>query len=241
MGNQQASNEQVSIDSEALADLLRAATEVETEVKEALAADTLPGDDIDAPADGTEVPTLEELAAHIALLEDQLLALTASAAPGADAQADFDADPDLADPELSEGPDGLAAGVAEDAEFDPTLLPEGKALGWAPCPNCGSTNADVFDDGTARCEDCGMPLVRSEEKAAGGWDVGVDYDEPDDPVEESVDVKELAVAVLDVYQALGALLGDAADTDLTAGQAVATGGRLSELEVLQARREGLST
>ncbi len=231
------------IDADALAELLRAATELQTQVKDGLATVTDDEDDLDV---GLEVPTMEQMAAHVALLEDQLQAALASSAPGEDPAVDVEAGDGMSDfadldedEELAEGPDGLAAGSAEDAEFDLTLAPsEGKADGFGDCPECGSSDADVYADGTARCEDCGTPLAPREEK---GWDLepeGVDFDEPD---EDPVDVKELAGAVLDVYQALGALFADASDGDLAPETAIAADGVLTEFEVLQARRAGLST
>jgi hypothetical protein len=142
-----------------------------------------------------DAPAVEALQAEVAALRDTLEAFTASSEPGADPAADADAgdfDPDADDaPEVGmdydepdDAPGALAdGGLVEGAagEFDPTLLPEGKALGWQPCSACGSTAADEYADGTARCEDCGAPLTGSETK-------GVDFDEDElDGVLEVID------------------------------------------------------
>lgn len=79
------------------------------------------------------------------------------------------------------------------APLDVELAPVGevKADGWRPCPSCGSTDADEFNDGTARCADCGTPLVAAGDGSAEG---------DTDPVAEA------KAALIVAYQDLGVLL-----------------------------------
>jgi hypothetical protein len=86
---------------------------------------------------------------------------------------DFDVNDELAAEDLDDEPAGV--------DFDePDDEPEEKAAGgWGPCPLCGSTDRDEFDDGTARCSECGGVLERAVAKKH------FDFDdlEPDEPVE----------------------------------------------------------
>jgi hypothetical protein len=164
-------------------------------------------------------PEWHALQEQVEELQDALFALTNSTpdgedAPAEDAPADALADDEDDEPagmdydEPDEAPaTAVEAGELVDGqagEFDPTLIPsQGKAAGYAPCPDCGSTGVDEYADGSpARCEDCGTVVARLEQK---------DYDEADDELDGVLEVIEVK-----------------ADTVM-----------LSEMELLQARREAL--
>lgn len=208
--------------------LLERATAAEAvEVKDAAAApsfaDTLTPDVVMdlAQQAASESPAVEALQAEIAQLRESLDAIASSSAPGADAEADADAadveedDPGMDYDEPDEAPpagEPLSSAVEGEAgEYDPTLLPEGKAAGWENCPDCGSAGADEYADGTARCEDCGTPLQRLSTK-------GLDFD--DDELD----------GVLTVLDDEAPVEAEAKALDVV---------ELSEMELLLARREAL--
>lgn len=174
---------------EDLADLLERATALEEKAAELKAGTAV----VDPPT-----PTLEELQAKIAELEDTVFALqnsTPAAAeeePGGDEAAEPGGDePDADDTgaaapgvEVEESgldPDAIAAGDVAPVEDVDLVTPtaEEKALGWEPCPVCGSTNVDAYADGTARCEDCGAQLTRKEGKDFIDEDEGYEVKEPE--------------------------------------------------------------
>jgi hypothetical protein len=126
---------------------------------------------LDAPAEPLADLDLQGLLDRVAELEDTVFALTNST-PADEEAGDFtDADLDLPD------------------DFEPVApLAEDVPKSFMPCPSCGRKDADVYADGTARCEHDGSPLM-VEEKAA---DLELDPDdypfvdpEPEpEPVEE---------------------------------------------------------
>lgn len=115
----------------------------------------------------------EDLAVRVAQLEDTIFALTNSTAPGEDPVADFEAGDDDWDDELDE------LGVPLGGE-QPVLT---KAAGYGACPECGSGNADVYADGTARCEDCGWPLAETKSEGYDFDDIDLDDELDDDDFE----------------------------------------------------------
>jgi hypothetical protein len=176
-------------DVEALRELLERAAALEAKAEPLVEA---------APVD--DAATVAELAAKVAELEDALFAMQNSSDPGVDPVADAEAaDGDGLDDEGFGDLDGFDGDGLDDEGFgdddvETPLLevgdvadeaepvgvdfeePDGpadqqlKAAGFDPCPACGSAAADVYADGTARCEDCGMPLSGTEGK-------GLDFDD----------------------------------------------------------------
>ena len=75
------------------------------------------------------------------------------------------------------------------------LIVERKAAGWQPCPVCESPDADVYKDGTARCEDCGMLLKPAADAPK--------------QLEADLELKAVKVQAAGVYEELGEALRDA--------------------------------
>lgn len=142
-------------------------------------------------------PTVDELLVRNAELEAQLLAQQTSD------DVDEDLAAGMADVQVGEGrprepgddgtDDVAAVGAQDFDDYDDdedeggigdallTAPTEGKAAGWAPCPECGRPEADEYVDGTARCEHDGTPLTRLEGKAD---EDGYDFDDVEEVLEE---------------------------------------------------------
>lgn len=104
-----------------------------------------------------------------------------------DVGMDFDVPDDApVDAEVAERVDASVGDAPTEASSDagPERVAdavEGKAAGWAPCPNCGSTDADEYADGTARCADCGTQLAKAgstskDSTPPGGSDTAAEAD-----------------------------------------------------------------
>lgn len=186
----------MSTTGDALAQLLARAIELEGKAADAGVEVT--------PAAVTESQAVVELQAKIAELEGLVDELTAGdGTPDPDILAELAAAglvPADAAPAAELEDDGLQGWVDDWAEQqeepvgadfdeladDPALELAGKAAGWAPCPDCGSTNVDEFADGTARCEDCGTLLSSAGPEQAKGYDFD-DLEGVDEPVEAKAD------------------------------------------------------
>jgi hypothetical protein len=211
---------------EALAELLERATRLEEPAE--TKADTAV----------EEAPSVEELQARIAELEDEVFALSNST-PAGEVEEPAEAAAAAAEPELEvvEEPVGLeepgelaapvdAAPVEEVDLVTPTA--EEKAMGgWAPCPVCGSANVDEYADGTARCEDCGAALTRTE---------GKDFDDDDLEVKDYLDELELIDMLTPPAEEPAEGKDDDADLETKGGPA---GGDPDDITALMERRARL--
>lgn len=81
---------------------------------------------------------------------------------------------------------------------------EHKAEGWAPCPVCGSTLADVYEDGSAGCDACHAPLTRAEENKAAGDPLWGLVEAKIGQMSGAADLEQLAQAHADLTEMLQA-------------------------------------
>lgn len=94
--------------------------------------------------------------------DEDLEAMDAGGEPAEPTGVDFDDLPDLED-------EPTVGDVDAVTPTEPTAPEAGaggseeKAAGWQVCPSCGSADADVYANGTARCEDCGTTLERKDD------------------------------------------------------------------------------
>lgn len=149
--------------------------------------------ELESKAAAVSDPGVEELRTEIAQLQDDLYALTSGdtelEAEGLGELGELGAEPVGVDDDEDEdeGDVGMDFDVPDDAPVDAEVAErvadavEGKAAGWAPCPNCGSTDADEYADGTARCADCGTQLAKAgstskDSTPPGGSDTAAEAD-----------------------------------------------------------------
>lgn len=144
-----------------LQELLERAVALEAKAQVGTAPDYVQVDDAGEVV--ADVPDVALLQARVAELEE-LVGLM-----GAEEDGEFVAEGELTGDEVADLTAAVAGDGAEPAgrDFDDPALPtaepvgEEKAAGWAPCPSCGSTAADVYADGSAACEDCGAELSKA--------------------------------------------------------------------------------